>query len=442
MSKANAMLDEILNDPAHKPYTATFPKGEILFREGDEAQDLFVLMSGELEVIKGNIKITEIREPGGFFGELSFLLGSKRTATIKASTDVKVMMIPKNDVSTFLQRYPKAIEKITHTLADRLDETSQIVFGLKEFCDQLPDAVILADRDGKILTWNAAAENLYGRDWNRLNHQSVEEIYEEPHVYKEFLGEVESRYSARERILKIRHPKRGIRYISTSTTLLYDGHHNCQGVLSLGRDVTAMVTLEKRYSRTRLWILLSCLLFVILAASVYFTYPYLSKGVRAMDDSRTQLMTQIARDFRLLQSLLKEPFFMVNREKTTQVLMNFFEIQGKGDLPYKGLVLLDKEKKVFDAYAPTGSATASTMVGSSYAGIAFEGKEGSSHTVLVLYRPDKGHPMGRKGIELAFTMRMEGDMLGWIVFQMDMDFLKKRLDIDEEALKQFRFEQI
>ena len=441
MSESNAMLDEILNDPAHKAYSASFTKGDIIFSEGDEAQDLFVLTSGQLEIIKGNIKISEIKEPGGFFGEMSLLLESKRTATIKAMTDVNVMRIPKKEVPAFLQRFPKAIEKITRTLANRLDETSQIVFGLKEFCDQLPDAVILTDRDGKILTWNAAAENLYGRDWGRMNHHSVEEIYEEPRVYKEFLGEVESRYSARERILKIKHPKKGIRFISTSTTMLYDGHHNCQGVLSLGRDVTAMVTLEKRYSRTRLWVLLSCLLFTILAASAYFTYPYLSKGVRALDDSRTQLNSQMARDYRLLQSLLKEPFSMEDREKTSQVLKNFFEIQGKGDLPYKGLVLLDKEKKVFDAYDPSLSTSASTMVGSSYAGIAFEGKEGSSHTVLVLYRPDKDHPMGRKGIELACPIRMEVEMLGWIVFQMDMDFLNKRMDIDEEAMKQFRLEE-
>ena len=190
MTKADAMLDEILSDPAHEAYAAAFPKGHILFSEGDEAHDLFVLISGELEIIKGNMKISEIKEPGGFFGEMSLLLGSNRTATVKALTDVTVMMIPKKEVSAFLQRFPKAIEKITRTLANRLDETSQIVFGLKEFCDQLPDAVILADRDGKILTWNVAAENLYGRDWNRMNHQSVEEIYEEPHVYKEFLGEV------------------------------------------------------------------------------------------------------------------------------------------------------------------------------------------------------------------------------------------------------------
>jgi hypothetical protein len=148
----------------------------------------------------------------------------------------------------------------------------------------------------------------------------------------------------------------------------------------------------------------------------------------------------MARDYRLLQSLLREPFSMEDREKTNQVLKNFFEIQGKGDLPYKGLVLLDKEKKVFDAYSPSLPTTASTMVGSSYAGIAFEGKEKSSHTVLVLYRPDKGHPMGSKGIELAIPIRIGEEMLGWIVFQMDMAYLNKRVEIDEEAMKQFRFE--
>ena len=49
--------------------------------------------------------------------------------------------------------------------------------------------------------------------------------------------------------------------------------------------------------------------------------------------------------------------------------------------------------------------------------------------------------MGRKGIELACPIRREAEMLGWIIFQMDMDFLNKRIDIDEEAMKQFSFEE-
>ncbi len=45
----------------------------------------------------------------------------------------------------------------------------------------------------------------------------------------------------------------GIRSIATSMTVLYDGHHNFQGVLSMGRDVTRIKELEKKYKRAGYW---------------------------------------------------------------------------------------------------------------------------------------------------------------------------------------------
>ncbi|MDH3724027.1 MAG: PAS domain-containing protein, partial [Desulfobacteraceae bacterium] len=99
-------------------------------------------------------------------------------------------------------------------------------------------AVVMTDKQGRILVWNSAAERLYGRDWPRMRHTNVEEIYTKPDEYKKFLKEVQERYSAKEKVFDIKHPRKGIRCISTSFTVLYDGHHNFQGVLSLGRDDT------------------------------------------------------------------------------------------------------------------------------------------------------------------------------------------------------------
>ena len=130
----------------------------------------------------------------------------------------------------------------------------------------MPDAVILIDREGKIITWNTAAEKLYGRDWDQMRSRSVEDIYEEPQRYKDFLEEVQSRRAVREKVLKIRHPERGTLYIATSTTVLYDGHNNFQGVLSLGRDVTMVKTLERRYRRARNWFIPAVFLLGLLAS--------------------------------------------------------------------------------------------------------------------------------------------------------------------------------
>ncbi|MDD5204100.1 MAG: cyclic nucleotide-binding domain-containing protein, partial [Desulfobacterales bacterium] len=231
------MLEEITKNPDLTKYMAAFKEGEILFLEGDNSQQLYILVSGSVDFLKGNKKISDVTEQGAVFGEISFLLGGRRTASAKATDQVKAIRVPKERITSFLSEFPEVGNRITRHLAQRLDETSQMLFGLREFCDQLPDAVVLTDREGRIMTWNSAAERLYGREWQQMHDRQIEEIYEEPQVYRSFLEEVQSRYSVREKILKIKHPERGALYVSTSTTVLYDGHHNFQGVLSLGRDV-------------------------------------------------------------------------------------------------------------------------------------------------------------------------------------------------------------
>jgi len=435
------MLDEIIKNQDLSKYLTTYETGQIIFLEGDDSQDLYILLSGQVDILKGNIKITEITEIGTLFGEMSFLLGAKRTATVKAKDDVKTIRIPKNDLSTFLDEYPQVAREITKILAQRLDETSQILYGLKEFCNQLPDAVILTNREGKVLTWNSVAEKIYGRDGNQMRHISVEEIYEEPQAYDNFLEEVQSRYSVREKILKIRHPEKGTRYISTSTTILYDGHHNFQGVLSLGRDVTAVKKLERRYRLAWYWIIPSIILIGLLTSAIFLGFPLISKDSHPKDIKKLELRDQLGKDYFLLRSILADHFAVGNRSKTNLLMKDFFNIQESSKIPYIGLALLGKDKKVFDAYSIKEGTDIAKMLGSSYAGIEFKGDENSLHRVLTLYRVDKDHPMGHKGTEIAFELMKDNEFLGWLIFQMDMELLKRKYEMDERDLERFQFKK-
>ncbi|MBL7213449.1 MAG: cyclic nucleotide-binding domain-containing protein [Desulfobacteraceae bacterium] len=435
------MLDEILDNPALEKYFTTFKVGQTIFLEGDPSQDLYILVSGQVDILKGNNKITEVSEAGSLFGEMSFLLGAKRTASVKAGSDVKVIRIPKEEVTLFLNEFSAVGGEISRLLAQRLDNASQIVYGLKEFCNQIPDAVILTDEDGKVLVWNSAAERVYGREWRQLHRKSADEIYEEPDVYRKFIEEVQSKYPVSEKVLKIRHPEKGIRYISTSTTVLYDGHHNFQGVLSLGRDVTSVQKLERRYRRARYWLIPSFIVLGMMALAIFFGYPYFSKGYKATDIKKEYLRNQLSKDYLFLKTLLIKPFSAGERSQTTKQMKEFFGILKGSGVPYKGLVLLDRDKKVFDAFSIKGEKDITTMAGSSYAGVVFEGDKDSLHRVLTPYHVDSRHPMGDKGLEIAFVMANGSGFLGWVVFQMDSDILKREYDMDEEDLKGFHFKK-
>ena len=159
-----------------------------------------------------------------------------------------------------------------------------------------------------------------------------------------------------------------------------------------------------------------------------------------MDERKHELKNQIAKDYLLLKSLLTEPFEAQDRSKTSQLLKDFFIVQETTLIPYTGLVLLNKEKKVFNAHSIVSDIDVQKMVGSSYAGIEFQDSEKSSHKILTLFRVDKDHPMGSKGIEIAFEIKKDDRFLGWLILQMDVDLLKQKFGIDEKVLKKFQFQ--
>jgi len=433
-----AVFDDIIHHQDLQKYLKTYQKGDTLFLEGDDSQDLYFLVSGHLEVLKGDKKIEEIMDPGTLFGELSFLLGAKRTATVRAENEVQVLRIPKNEVSHFFKQFPAVDHKIAEILARRLDDRSQAVYGLRQICDKLPDAVMLTDQSGKVVAWNAAAEKLYGRNWHHMRGTSAEDLYEEPQVYRELLQEIQSRTSVPERVLKIKHLEKGTRYVSTSVTLLHDSQSNIQSILWLGRDVTAAHRLERRYRRTRYWLIPSMILLVLLGAAIILGYPYFSKGVQTVDQRKLDLRNFLAKDYFLLKSLLTQPLARGDRIQTTRVLNEFFNLQEAKRCPYSGIVLLDRQKKVFDAFSIRPGFNAQSMIGTSYTGIQFQGSEKSLFRVLVLYRADQDHPMGRKGIEVAFDLKQNDQEVGWLLFQIDLDCMKANFDVDEDGLRKLQ----
>jgi PAS domain S-box-containing protein len=435
------MLEDVIQHPDVNEFKTTFKAGETVILEGDASEDLYILVSGALDVLKGNKVISTITGAGSFFGEMSFLLGAKRTATIKAKEDVTAIRIPKHEVTTFLGNFPDVGMEISKALARRLDETSQMFYGFREFCDQMPDAVIFTDKEERIRSWNTAAEMLYGQDGQKMKNEPIEALYEDSEAFREVLAEVKKGSPVREKMLSIKHPDRGRRYVSISATMLHDGHHNFRGVLCLSRDVTAVESLERKYQRARRWFLPGLIMLVLLSTVVLLSYPFVSKRYKTVSVKEQELRDQLVKDYLLLKSLLLEGIKAGDRDQTSRLLEQALKFQEEAStIPYNGIVLLDKNKNVFDAYSAKMGPEAMETVGATYSGIDFHGDESSFHKVLSLYRADEGHPMGTRGVELAFELREHGAFLGWMVFQMDTDLLRDVYGIDEEGLKELRFE--
>jgi CRP-like cAMP-binding protein len=85
-------IDEIISNPDFAKYLITFTSGQTIFLEGDDSQDLYILVAGQVEIFKGDMKIREITEEGTVFGEVSFFLGDKR---LKQRQKWKLFAFPK-----------------------------------------------------------------------------------------------------------------------------------------------------------------------------------------------------------------------------------------------------------------------------------------------------------------------------------------------------------
>jgi len=101
-----------------------FGKGEVLFSEGDKTSDLYVLLTGAVEVTKQGFHIATINDSGDYFGELSSLLGIPRTGTVKVVEDATLLVVSANRLRELFGKTPQLALRMTTTLARRLAKTT------------------------------------------------------------------------------------------------------------------------------------------------------------------------------------------------------------------------------------------------------------------------------------------------------------------------------
>lgn len=98
--------------------TVTFAPGEVLLPEGGKTGCLFFLISGCVEVTKGETPITEICEPGAVFGELSLLLDQPHPVSVEA-IEPTTCFVTRGGLE-FLEANPKIALAVAELLARRL----------------------------------------------------------------------------------------------------------------------------------------------------------------------------------------------------------------------------------------------------------------------------------------------------------------------------------
>ncbi len=108
----------------------SFKPGAVMLPEGERLGRLYVLVEGQVEVIRERTQVTHVDEPGSIFGEMAVLLDMPHSATVKALSSVTAYEIP--DALTFLDKRPEFSLHIATMLARRLYYTTSYLVDLQQ----------------------------------------------------------------------------------------------------------------------------------------------------------------------------------------------------------------------------------------------------------------------------------------------------------------------
>ena len=103
------------------PFELEVPAGEELLKEGKLAHEFFVIEDGAVEVRQDGERIAELGT-GDFFGEIALLEGGTRTATVVATTPLRLIVMSAQEFRRMEQDLPAIADRVRSAVRARLSD--------------------------------------------------------------------------------------------------------------------------------------------------------------------------------------------------------------------------------------------------------------------------------------------------------------------------------
>lgn len=111
-----------------------YKDGEIIIKQGESGNCMFVIQSGEVEVLRDNngtqVQLA-VRKNGDFFGEMALFSKEVRSATIRALGDARVLTVDRKNLLNSIQKDPSLAFRIIETLSKRIRDLSEEIVSYK-----------------------------------------------------------------------------------------------------------------------------------------------------------------------------------------------------------------------------------------------------------------------------------------------------------------------
>lgn len=105
-----------------------YAAGDVIFREGDTGKAIYIVRLGQVAIVKGSFQSPTIlghQGLGAVLGEMAVLEGVYHSATVVATTDVRMMEIKRDDFLAFIEENPDINQHILASLSTRLREADK-----------------------------------------------------------------------------------------------------------------------------------------------------------------------------------------------------------------------------------------------------------------------------------------------------------------------------
>ena len=110
--------DDVLKKVATFATLESAVEGKTIIREGGFSNDFYIIEEGTVKVEREGEKVAELG-PGDVFGEQGLLEKQARSATVTATSDVRLIKIEHWELSRMRQSMPELVEQLKSKVEDR-----------------------------------------------------------------------------------------------------------------------------------------------------------------------------------------------------------------------------------------------------------------------------------------------------------------------------------
>jgi cAMP-dependent protein kinase regulator len=110
----------------------TMPKGRKVVREGEAGTSVYVVTRGSVRVyttVDGRQLELAVLQPSDFFGEIAFLTGKPRTATVETAEECDILEVPEEELQDLIKQKPRIREIMQKFYEERVARTLEKVKG-------------------------------------------------------------------------------------------------------------------------------------------------------------------------------------------------------------------------------------------------------------------------------------------------------------------------